>query len=421
MRVTLVNHRYLPFRGGSELYIQKLAERLASKGVYSRVVTTDAFDLEYFWDPAAKAVDALSRECKNGVEVERLSIRHPPLSRLLFPVSRRGMGEASRFVPATLPFELVSRVLPRMPGLLSTLLSAGRQDIVVASNLGLEGLAIVASQAAAKMGSAFVLLPFAHIGDGSGAIAHRYVSMPHHRELVQQADLSIALTELEAKFLEELGANRSRIVVAGAGVDLPADGCFPSTPKAEDRSPPFSVLSIGAMARDKGTMDLVEASRLLWNRGVRHTLTLVGPEMRSFSDWFRSTGAANCRWIECRGVVDEAEKRALLSSADVLALPSRTESFGIVYLEAWSYRKPVIGAAVGAVSEVIDDGVDGLLAPFGYPAAIADAIERLASNPEFAECMGRAGFAKVERSFTWDRVLERIEEGFRTVLGIDAG
>ena len=91
----------------------------------------------------------------------------------------------------------------------------------------------------------------------------------------------------------------------------------------------------------------------------------------------------------------------LLDAIAILALPSRTESFGIVYLEAWAYGKPVIGAQAWGVKTVIDNGQDGLLVPFGDVSALADAIHTLAENPELRRSMGERGRHKVIAQHTW--------------------
>jgi glycosyltransferase involved in cell wall biosynthesis len=173
------------------------------------------------------------------------------------------------------------------------------------------------------------------------------------------------------------------------------------------------------MAQDKGATHLVDASRQLARSGLDHRLVLVGPELSAFERWFRESRASECDWIEKRGVVPEAEKLALFSEADVFALASRTESFGIVFLEAWAHGLPVVGAGVGALNEVISDGVDGLLTPFGDVDALAAALTRLANDRAFAASLGSAGYEKICRCFTWERVLGRIEGAIHNVLGIE--
>ncbi len=415
MQAVLVNHRYHPFHGGSEAYIQALAEWFAACGWGARVVTTDAYDLEYFWDARKRSVGCASSETLNGVDIRRLPVAHPPMAPVLFQGGRRLMGEASRALHTPQPFAAAAARLPHVPGLATAILDHPRPDVVVAANLGLEGLPQVAAAAAAEMDVPFVLLPFAHVGRQDDDVARRYVSMPHQRALLWHADLIIALTEFEARFLCEIGARPGSIVVAGAGVELPAH--MTCDTRNDDRE--LTILCAGAMAHDKGTPDVVAASMQLAAEGMRHRLVLIGPSLSAFDEWLAQSGAAECDWINVLGVVANEVKAQLFREADLFVLPSRTESFGIVYLEAWAERVPVIGADVGAVAEVISDGIDGRLVPFGDRAALASAVRELATRPALRKRMGEAGYAKVREKYTWDKVLERIADGFSRIIGIE--
>jgi glycosyltransferase involved in cell wall biosynthesis len=97
-------------------------------------------------------------------------------------------------------------------------------------------------------------------------------------------------------------------------------------------------------------------------------------------------------------------------------MPSRVDSFGIVYLEAWAYRIPVIGCRSGGVPDVIDHGQDGLLVPFGNQALLALAIESLLVAPERRRTMGQRGRAKVEAHYTWNQVYHKLLATYREVV-----
>ena len=64
-----------------------------------------------------------------------------------------------------------------------------------------------------------------------------------------------------------------------------------------------------------------------------------------------------------------------------MCMPSRADLFGIAYLEAWAYGKPVIGAQIGGIGDIISHNVDGLLVPFGARASLADALAELLASP----------------------------------------
>ncbi|MGB3904266.1 MAG: glycosyltransferase family 4 protein, partial [Anaerolineae bacterium] len=108
--------------------------------------------------------------------------------------------------------------------------------------------------------------------------------------------------------------------------------------------------------------------------------------------------------------VSEEEKWDAVDAADVVALPSRTESYGIVFLEAWARGKPVIGARAGAIEEVIEDGRDGMLVEFGNVCALADALRTVLDNPMLALGMGQRGREKVLSEYTWEQQYGRLRD-----------
>jgi len=111
-------------------------------------------------------------------------------------------------------------------------------------------------------------------------------------------------------------------------------------------------------------------------------------------------------------MIDDPEdqcKRDLLDAMDLLALPSRTDSFGIVILEAWSYGRPVIAADAGGPGEVVRDGLDGLLVPYGDTVKLGECIAYLLDNVAKRKELGATGQARIQTEFLWESVLSRIE------------
>jgi glycosyltransferase involved in cell wall biosynthesis len=108
------------------------------------------------------------------------------------------------------------------------------------------------------------------------------------------------------------------------------------------------------------------------------------------------------------GILSESEKHGLIAEATALLLPSRTDSFGIVLLEAWAHGKPVIGANAGGIPGVIDPGQNGILVEFGDVSAIGKAVASLLANPEQRDQMGQNGREKVRTNYTWKQVGSRV-------------
>ncbi len=114
--------------------------------------------------------------------------------------------------------------------------------------------------------------------------------------------------------------------------------------------------------------------------------------------------------------VSNEEKTNLLAACDILCMPSRCESFGIVYLEAWSFRKPVIAADTDASRCVVEDRRDGLLvAP--EPAGIAAAINTLLGDEALRHALGEHGHRKAATTYSWPVIASKVEQAYAQALG----
>lgn len=184
-----------------------------------------------------------------------------------------------------------------------------------------------------------VCTPLVHLGEphGFGEISHFLASK--HIELLKRCDRIAVLTHIEKKALKEKGIDERSIHVIGAGV----------TPKEVwgGRGTRFRerygikgkiVLQISTQTHDKGSPHLIEAMKQLWNKGMDVTLVLVGQVMSDFDAYFFQQPP----WVYEKTIVldfiDEETKKDALDACDVFVMPSRAESFGIVYLEAWLYK-----------------------------------------------------------------------------------
>jgi glycosyltransferase involved in cell wall biosynthesis len=415
MRFLHVIQRYYPFRGGSERYFQAFSERFAALGADVQVVTSDAWDLEYFWDPTAKRIEEPSDE-ENGVQIRRLPVRHMPLPRLTHRAIRRLMAESCRvsFPGRVSLLRAGSRFGPWLPSLDQTLAAGDRPDLVNSANIAFESMIAAVGRYARRRDVPHVVTPFLHLGDPDDPKVRRYYTMPHQIALLRQADALMVLTGLEADFLEAQGIAADRIRVVGAGIDVASvTGGDGEAARARLGIDGPLVLALGAAAFDKGTVHLVQAVSRLNRAGAGVHLVIAGPVLSEIDQLMRSLPSDDRRWIHLLGFVSEAERRDLLAACDLLALPSRTESFGLVFMEAWANRKPVIGARAGAIPAVVHDGENGILVKFGDVGALAGAIETLVRSSELRANMGAAGFAQVIDESVW---FERVRAVYEQVL-----
>jgi glycosyltransferase involved in cell wall biosynthesis len=162
------------------------------------------------------------------------------------------------------------------------------------------------------------------------------------------------------------------------------------------------ILTVGrwlANERYKGMDTLITALPRLLTRWPDLQLLAVGEgDDRTWLEDLAEQNGVN-RHVHFLSGLTKDELRACYESCEMFALPSRGEGFGLVYLEAMAWGKPVIGGAHGGAPEVIEDGVTGYLVPHGDAVQLATSIETLLSDPAMAQKMGARGRQRVEREF----------------------
>jgi glycosyltransferase involved in cell wall biosynthesis len=93
------------------------------------------------------------------------------------------------------------------------------------------------------------------------------------------------------------------------------------------------------------------------------------------------------------------EIAACYANAELFVLPSAGEGFGLVFLEAMAFSKPVVGASCGGTTDIVEDGINGLLVPPGDAGALAQALGRLLGDEPLRAGLGQRGAEIVRRKF----------------------
>ena len=416
MHILHIVQLYYPVASGAARYFAEVGERLAREGHRVTVLATDAYDLEYFWNPARRRVEA-REETHNGVRIVRLPVRRLPGPPIVYPIVRRLMTELARLPGSAPVLRRMATLTPRLPDLPGWLAQHAPFDLIHATNITLDFAIVPAFGFARRAGIPFICTPFVHLGPPNDSSLLRYYSMPHQIDLLAHSNRVITMTELEASELARRGVARERLRRVGVGV-TPAEvlGGDGARFRAEQAIGGPLVLYIGALAYDKGAIPAIEAMRRLWAQGSDATLALIGAPLEQFTRFHAQLPAEIQARIRVLPYAPEQAKRDALAAADVFAMPSRTDSFGIAYLEAWCYGLPVVGARAGGVPDVIADGRDGLLAPFGDSAATATAIGRLLNDRALAARLGASGKAKVLRELTWEQIYAKVRAVYAELL-----
>ena len=417
MRILHVHHRYWPGVGGGETYFQEFSARLAADGHDVTVVTSDALAPTAYWDPKAQRLAEPTAEHRN-VGIRRFPLCHLPGSPLTYSLWRYHLFfRLSHVLPVNLALRL-SRYTPWVPRLWDWVAQTQeRFDLVAGMSVLYEPFVAAAEVLARRQNIPFVVYPLTHLGAGARPGTDqvgRYYTMPHQLELVRRADAVIAITAGEREYYISRGLAPERISVASPGVDV-ADLPIGDARRFRERHAITGPLVgfLATLVPDKGAITLVEAVSRLWARGTQVELVMAGTRLAAFDRFLEAQPEAIRNRIKLLGLIDEAEKQDLLAAADVFAMPSRTDSFGIVYLEAWLAGTPVIGARAWTMDDVIDDGVDGLLVPFNDADALAEALAALLGDPARRAAMAAAGRAKTLSRFTWENAYGQVRDVYR--------
>ena len=161
------------------------------------------------------------------------------------------------------------------------------------------------------------------------------------------------------------------------------------------------ILTVGRLVARKGFDTVIDAMATVIRTLPNARLVVVGdgPERATLEARARIAGIP-CHFV---GSADDATLASWYEACDVFTMLPRTlpdgdvEGFGMVYLEAGWFRKPVVGTRSGGVPDAITDGVTGLLVPPGDAPAAAIALLRILSDRTLGERLGNEGRQRVER------------------------
>lgn len=244
-------------------------------------------------------------------------------------------------------------------------------------------------------------------------------------EVAQKADLLIASTTDEADDLvRSYKADPEHIYVVPPGIDL---ATFQPLDRAEARlkigyGPGRLLLFVGRLERLKGVDVAIKALALLRDRDHDDLrLIVLGEDVRDGdeSEKERLKAVASSLGVRDRvdflGSVAHHELPYFYAAADAVVMPSYSESFGLVALEAQACGRPVVASGVSGLRSVVRDEVSGYLIEGHDPALYAERIGRLLNDPELAQQMGLRGRLLAQR-FSWTRTADRLEELFENVI-----
>jgi glycosyltransferase involved in cell wall biosynthesis len=399
MRIAYVVQRYLPAPlTGSERYIQILAEGLRRDGYKVDVLTSNAYDWDAFIFPFKKRIQK-KEEIVNGVKIKRFPIHYeiyviPTFMRLV--LSRIGIENDLLNLLANGPF---------IPDIYFYIKNSN-YELVHATPFPFS-IVWFSWLASRKASLPFVVTPLFHIH-----IKQYYNE--YLKQILTNCEAIIALTNIEKEKLIGLGAPRDRVHVIPLGINVSeyknTDGeRFKRKYRLSDH---YIILYTAPKVPEKGALQVLRTMSIVQKYIPNAILVAIGRRSKQWINERRKL--KNIRVIDLDWV-SEDEKRDVFAACDVFVMPSKTDSYGFVYLEAWAMGKPVIGARAGAIPDVIRDGVDGFLVKFGDSLELAEKLLFLWKNPSIREKMGENGKQRILTTNNWKNLIEKYKEIYENV------
>lgn len=248
-------------------------------------------------------------------------------------------------------------------------------------------------------------------GEGldAGEVAESPQRIPGEQACVDRSDLLVAISAAEARTLQQrYAADLGRCVVVPPGVD---HDLF--RPAAVSAGPDAPLLFAARLQPLKG-LDLVVTALALMPPAARPRLVVAGEVSDDFADYHAEIRAA----VDAAGLADRVayagalprqDFARLMQGARALVVPSRSETFGLVALEAAACGVPVLASDIGGLREAVADGRSGVLLP-REPRAWADAIARLGDDAWHTRlARGAQAYAA---GFTWSASAQALEAAY---------
>jgi glycosyltransferase involved in cell wall biosynthesis len=388
VRIVLVTRQYWPSFGGVERATMNLSRAFTDLGHRVTIV--------------AQCVDETPFRRMTHIIRERKRFSpfvHDGASVVQFRPSRRRRVLLLPFGVELIPFAgRLSRLWLRAHtsgyyvAVVRSVLAPLLADADVVHMLGAEVLAVAAVDTAHSLGKPVAVSPFAHPGEwglDSGSV-----------RAYRRADAVLATTEADAVLYRKAGVADRRLEIVGLPVPDAAGALTGEERDAArlraDCEDPL-VLFLGQRRPNKRLGILFEAIPLIWQQHPHARFAFVGP------------GAAipirDPRVFDV-GRVSDADRARWLIRADVLCLPSFSESFGLVVAEAWSQRVPVVAADIPVLSELVAASGGGTLAA-PDPESFASAVGSLLADPQDARARGEAGYEYWRHHLTPEAVADR--------------
>jgi len=419
--------RYFPSISGAEFYFQSMAEILTkSYGYNIDIFCSNAIDFKALRDSNGKTV---KNNDKYFNAVNKLKINRFPIDyKLSLEGKLKKVKEIDAYKSLNLTDDCLKEILingPYLGDLFNYFIEQEELDYDLIHTTFFPYFNIIMALMIGDFYSIPVIItPFYHFSNP------RYKNT-YTTEVLTKFNLIIACTNLERKFLiNYLNIPEEIIKVISMGVDYEKfiinrkrnhkfNYSFKKNFIGEDKNK--LILNCAYKNYEKGTISILKAIPYILEKMKNVTFVFIGPSTMAYNrelsriQKITSAKIINLTPDNLTGYYDK-KKISAFQEADLFIMPSRSDAFGIAYLEAWAAGKPVIGANIGATPEVIRENIDGLLVEFDNPKDIADKVIMLLKKKRLRKKFGLAGQQKVQKYYTWEIIANSTHKIYQNLI-----
>jgi phosphatidylinositol alpha-mannosyltransferase len=376
VRIALVSPYSWSYQGGVNRHVEALAEEFLGRGHHVRVLAP--------FDPPGRLSRVLHRAAPESREIPDY----------LIPLGRTAGFPSNGAISNLAPFPAGGVVAPRRE------LNRGNFDVV---HIHEPLVPLVGWNAA--LGADVPAVGTFH-AYSTRAVPNYTASVLGARRVFNRLSARIAVSEAAAWTGRRWYGGHYEVIPNGVDVAAAPNGPKPASDQ-------LRVLFVGRPEERKGLPILLAAFGALVEH-VPSRLTVIGAEREDVLRYLADP--ETMRFIDVRGRVSGEALHRAMHEADVLCAPSLSgESFGMVLTEAFAAGTPAIASAIAGYSDVVSDGVDGVLVPPGDAQRLAEELQRAHHEPERLVTMGRSARQSAER-YAWPHVADRVTAVYERAL-----
>jgi len=377
LKILMQQWAYFPWVGGAEIFTQHLAEHMVARGHQVDIVTGLLSKPSIEYDNWQKEIDVI-----NGVNVYRVKVPDIKYAGVMVGIWR--MLFKSMRLNQRNDYDVIhSHIFPAM--VCGALSKRGKKLIIT-----LQGGDIGEYKESAR----FI----------------RMLEMPFIVWSLRRADLVHCVSTHIAEAAKRLGAGEVTVIPNGVDTSIFRPGDKQQLRKKLGYNPRGKIVVSTSRLTPKNGMDyLIKAIAPLGN--VKLIIIGEGEQRKRLESLIQGLKLKNR--VSLLGAMPHHELPQYLAVADAFCRPSVNEGFGISFIESMACRIPTIGTAVGGITDIINSGENGILVPPEDARTLSRVLKKAIEDGNMARQIAERGYQTVKQKFTWEKVLQQMENVYQ--------